>query len=101
MKFLQLKENGAKFNLAKLQEMCGEGLPSITADLVRIQAKAMQECFFEKLRGNASVAFARERLDSSLATIHFDNEMKWFLGLAMLFHLATRLDCFIALAAWY
>lgn len=79
--FLQVKSNEAcVVNLGSLLSMAGDDDGTFSGHILRMQSRALTECFFEKLRGNASVDMARSKLPSFLHAKDFDVEKKWFLG---------------------
>ena len=84
--FLQIQSNEAcALNLGSLLSMAGDDDGTFIGHLLRMQSRELTECFFEKLRGNASVDMARSKLPSFLFAKEFDVEQKWFLC-AIIFH---------------
>ena len=75
-----LKADAAVFNLGSIQFLYGgTERPALFQRLLQIQGKAMNEIFFEKLKGNASVELANKRLPDHLCTVDFDVEKNWSL----------------------
>lgn len=46
-------------------------------ELIQVQTKALNELFFEKLRGNAAVNMVKQRLPPSLRVKDFDVDTHW------------------------
>eukprot|EP00438_Fugacium_kawagutii_P002975 Skav211136 [mRNA] locus=scaffold4091:150919:152465:+ [translate_table: standard] len=84
-KFLQLRDSMgpevSAVNLASLWRVPPEPQRSETyhALLRRAQHSGM-ECFYDKLKGNNGVEWAKDHLDPSLRTQDFDQPSFWFLG---------------------
>lgn len=73
LKFLMIRDD-QDFNLGRIH-----GFGSEVSDLIVMQNKALQEHFFEKMRGNLAVEFARMRALNSLCSSEFDDETNWLL----------------------
>ena len=52
---------------------------SFVKDLLKVQTRALGEFFFERLKGNTSIAMAKAKLPPSLCQKCFDDELDWFL----------------------
>lgn len=78
--FLQLKANEkCGLNLATLESMVHGHKEEFKAHLLRMQSKALTELFFEKLKGNASIEMANQKLPPWLKSVDFDSEFQWLL----------------------
>ena len=76
-----LKPDAAVFNLGTVQFIYGgHDRSGLFQRLLQIQSKAVNEIFFEKLKGNASVDLASAKLPGELCTGHFDVETDWWLS---------------------
>lgn len=78
--FIQLKANEkCGLNLATLESMVHGHKEEFKAHLLRMQSKALTELFFEKLKGNAAIEMAKQKLPPWLKSADFDSEFQWFL----------------------
>lgn len=82
-KFLQLKsDSGGGFCLLDLLNQQKDEVKrgELLGHLLRAQAAAVAEFFYEKLRGSDGVQIAKERLPSYLKFSDFLDEKRWLLG---------------------
>ena len=76
----EVKGSKPVFNLGSIQFVYGgDERARFYQELLHMQAKAMNEILFEKLKGNASVEMAISKIPKELCVMHFNDEMSWSL----------------------